>query len=291
MRLDAVVVRTNGTVALVPGVPDVVRPQPPELAAGETRLANIYIPGRIAKLTTDCLFPILETECPGTPVHPFPRAREKMRRGERLKILAWGDSVTDGGYLPGKPADRWQEQFAGWLRNQFPAAQIELVTEAWGGRNTGSYLAEPSGSPHNYREQVLAVKPDLIISEFVNDAGLSAAQVNERYGQFLKDFQAIGAEWIILTPHYVRPDWMNLTRQRDIDDDPRPYVHALRAFGAANSVLVADAARRWGRLWRQGIPYVTLLHNNINHPDVRGMRLFRDSLLPLFSGSAASAGT
>ena len=86
-----------------------------------------------------------------------------------------------------------------------PRARIELLTQAWGGRNTGSYLAEPPGSPHNYQETVLGQKPDLIISEFVNDAGLKPEQVEERYSGLLRDFQEIRAEWIILTPPLCPP--------------------------------------------------------------------------------------
>jgi len=156
------------------------------------------------------------------------------------------------------------------------------VTEAWGGRNTGSYLNEPPGSAHNYREKVLGAKPDLIVSEFVNDAGLNPKQVEERYGKLLADFQSIGAEWIVLTPHYVRPDWMGLTREREVDEDPRPYVAGLRQFAAKHSVALADASRRYGRLWRQGIPYNTLMLNSINHPDARGMKIFADALMELF---------
>ena len=156
------------------------------------------------------------------------------------------------------------------------------MTQAWGGRNTGTYLAEPPGSPHNYRETVLALKPDLIISEFVNDANLTPAQVEDRYAKLLADFQAIGAEWIILTPHYVRPDWMGLTREREIDDDPRPYVAGLRQFAAKHDVALADASLRYGRLWRQGIPYSTLLVNAINHPNALGMQIFADTLMALF---------
>ena len=156
------------------------------------------------------------------------------------------------------------------------------MTQAWGGRNTRSYLSEPPGSPHNYRETVLGVKPDLIISEFVNDAGLTPEQVEERYSGLLRDFKEIGAEWIILTPHYVRPDWMNLTRERDIDEDPRPYVRGLRQFAARHNVTLADASLRYGRLWRQGVPYNTLMVNAINHPDARGMKLFADALIALF---------
>jgi lysophospholipase L1-like esterase len=165
-----------------------------------------------------------------------------MRRlsdGQALRILAWGDSVTDGAYLPDKSTQRWQEQFVTRLRERFAKARIELITQAWGGGNTGSYLAEPPGNAHNYRETVLAVKPDLIVSEFVNDARLDPQQVEERYAKLLADFQAIGAEWIILTPHYVRPDWMGLTREREIDDDPRPYVAGLRQFAAKHDVGLA----------------------------------------------------
>lgn len=108
--------------------------------------------------------------------------------------------------MPDPTRDRWQEQFIARLRTAFPAARIELVTEAWGGRNTSSYLGEPPGSPHNYAEKVLQAKADLIVSEFVNDAGLNPEQVEERYGRLLADFRQAGAEWIILMPHYVRPD-------------------------------------------------------------------------------------
>ena len=190
--------------------------------------------------------------------------------------------MTVGTFVPEPERNRWQAQFVERLRQRYPKAKIELVTEAWGGRNTSTYLAEPPGSEHNYKEKVLGAKPDLVVSEFVNDAGLKPEQVAQRYGKLLADFQAIGAEWIILTPHYVRPDWMKLARQREIDDDPRPYVAGLREFAPRHSVALADASLRWGRLWRQGLPYTTLLLNAVNHPDERGMKLFADSLMALF---------
>ena len=255
--------------------------EPPALAAGERRLANIFTFGRIPALTDECLYPILETVYPEPP-RPRPSVAETllpatMRRltsGEPLRVLAWGDSVTTYG--------RWQSMFVERLQARFPQARIELVTEAWGGRNTGSYLAEPPGSDHNYREKVLDRRPHLVVSEFVNDAGLSPDQVEERYGRLLADFRGIDAEWIILTPHYVMPSWMKLDSQRQIDDDPRPYVAGVREFGRRHGVPVADASLRYGRLWRQGIPYQTLMENDINHPNVFGHGLFADSLLALF---------
>jgi hypothetical protein len=271
----------EGTIWLKQGAPDVVMPVMPALEHGATRLANIFVHGLEKKLTPDCLFPITETAYPEPPqAGPsvaetrLPRTLARLRSGEPLKILAWGDSVTT--------FNRYQSQFIIRLKERFPRANIELVTEAWGGRTTAHYLLEPPGSLHNYQEKVLDRKPDLIISEFVNDAVLNEQQVDERYGRLRADFAALGAEWIILTPHYVRPDWMNLTGQRDIDEDPRPYVKGLRQFAQKHHVALADASLRYGRLWRQGIPYLTLMENNINHPNVYGHTLFADSLIALF---------
>ncbi len=289
LRIDSIVLTRGDRIVLRRGESRPAAPLPPELKPGERRLANIWLPGRLSRLGSEHLFPVLETTYPEppkakpTPAEQFlPRTLRRLQSGERLRILAWGDSVTVGTYLPDWERNRWQEQFVARLKERFPQANIELLTEAWGGRNTASYLAEPPGSLHNYQEKVLALKPDLIVSEFVNDAGLTPPQVSERYGKLWADFQAIGTEWIILTPHYVRPDWMSLNRERDVDDDPRPYVAGLRQFAAGNRVALADASRRYGRLWRQGIPYSTLMLNSINHPDARGMKLFADALMELF---------
>ncbi|MBN1418687.1 MAG: SGNH/GDSL hydrolase family protein [Planctomycetes bacterium] len=289
LRLDAVVLTRDSTLQIRRGEPRSAAPVPPEVREGERRLGCIWLPGRVAKLGPNHLFPILESAYP-EPRKPdptvaetlLPKTMEKLRSGAPLRVLAWGDSVTVGTYVPDPSRERWQEQFVTRLRARFPDARIDLVTEAWGGRNTASYLAEPPGSEHNYREKVLGARPDLVVSEFVNDAGLDARGVEERYGRLLADFREIGAEWIIITPHYVRPDWMGIDRERDIDDDPRPYVAGLRAFAARHRVALADASRRYGRLWRQGIPYTALMLNSINHPDARGMRIFADALMALF---------
>ena len=283
------ILTADGRVELRKGEPRAAAPKAPAAAPGERHLANVWLPGRITKLAPEHLFPVLEDAYPEpAKVSPsaaerlLPKTMKKIRAHETLTILAWGDSVTDGGYVPDPSRNRWQEQFATRLRQRFPEAKIVLVSEAWGGRNTGSYLAEPPGSAHNYQEKVLAVKPDLIVSEFVNDAGLNPQQVEERYSKLLADFQGIGAEWIVLTPHYVRPDWMGLSRERDIDEDPRPYVAGLRAFAAKHGVALAEGSKRYGRLWRQGIPYTTVMLNSINHPDAAGMKLFADAILELF---------
>lgn len=289
LRLHALILTADGKIDLRLGEPRAAAPKAKSARPGERALAHLWLPGRVTRLESKHVLPILEAEYP-EPTKPSPTVAErllpktmgKIKAGQRVRILAWGDSVTDGGYLPDPQRERWQNQFLTRLQQRFPQAHFELVSEAWGGRNTASYLAEPPGSPHHYPEKVLGAKADLIVSEFVNDAGLSPQQVEERYRKLLEDFREIQAEWIILTPHYVRPDWMGLTRETDIDADPRPYVEGLRQFGATHGVAIAEGSKRYGRLWRQGIPYTTLMLNSINHPDAQGMKLFADALMELF---------
>ena len=284
-RLDSAVLTRSGQVAIREGTPHPAMPEPAPLTEGERRLANFYLPGPMGRLVESHLFPILETVYPEersrgpSPAETFlPRTMARLRSGEPLKILAWGDSVTAAG--------RFQPLFLAHLWRRFPQAEIELVTEAWPGKNTLDYLAESPGSGRNFAEKVLALKPDLILSEFVNDASLreSPGETRARYERIREAFRVIGAEWILLTPHYVKPNWMGLDRQRNIDDDPRPYVRFLREFARNNQIALADASRRYGRLWRQGIPYLTLMENGINHPNLAGHQILADSLLALFPG-------
>jgi len=289
LRLDNVVVEADGKVAVIKGQTRAAAPLPPEIASGQTLLGRIWLPGKVEKLDASHLFPVLEEKFPedlakaGETIEKLaPKTVAKLLSGEKLKVLAWGDSVTNGQFLPNWQNDRWQVQFVTRLKEKFPKANIELITEAWPGKNTRTYLAEPAGADHHYPTKVLGVKPDLIVSEFVNDAGLDAAGVAKIYGGFLRDFREIGAEWIILTPHYTYPEWMKFTQQREIDQDSRAYVTALRGFSAQNKVALADASLRYGRLWRQGLPYTSLLLNSLNHPDRRGMKIFADALMQWF---------
>lgn len=282
-RLDSVVLTPSGRVELRRGDPHMAMPLPPTLRPGEQRLANIWLPENTRRLGPNHLFPILEETYPEPPKPTptdaerlLPKSLAKLRHGEPLRILAWGDSVTQG-YLGD---DQWQAQFVRRLQHRFPRANIELITVGWGAHNSQHFLDAPPGHSGNFAERVLGAKPDLVVSEFVNDVPLDVARVEQNYRRFLADFQAIGAEWIILTPHYST--FMNWPSERDLDDDPRAYVKMLRRFAPENQVALADAAARYGRLWRQGIPYSTLMVNTVNHPDVRGMAIFADSLMALF---------
>ncbi len=287
MRLDAVFRRADGTLRYAAGQPAVTCPAMPAPEAGEERVLNLLLDHTTLKLTREAVYPVLETAYPAEDAvaqqHFIPRSIARLKAGGPLHILCWGDSVTEGAYLA-NPADRWPSLLLEKLRRKYPANPLEVAVHGWGGRSVTDYLAEPAGAAHNFVEKIAGSGADLVISEFVNDALLPPDAWAKSFPAVLEEFRRRNIEWIILTPHYVRPDWMGLAGQNGeaIESDPRPYVQFLRDFAAANRVALADAARRYGRLWRQGIPYQTLMTNDINHPDRRGMMIFADALDAIF---------
>ena len=281
-RIDSVI-RTGKKLAIVKGRESIVYPAIPRIPEDAVRIANLYWHGDCSVLTEDLIYPITETEFPADliPVSYRPEHTiRKLKEGKQVRILAWGDSVTECAYF--YPECSWQNQFVSRLRKKYPKAKIELLTEGWGGRTTTSFLQVPPGEPHNFKENVIHPQPDLIISEFVNDAGQSEKAWKRNYPEILQAFRKIRAEWIILTPHYTRPDWMGFSNSKNCDDDPRPFVKFLRDFAKKHKIPLADASRYWGRLYRQGIPYENLYSNGINHPLKFGLSLFADALMKLF---------
>ena len=123
----------------------------------------------------------------------------------------------------------------------------------------------------------------MIIWEFVNDCGLPEAEFRANYQKIKAAFDRIGAEWIIMTPHYTTPALMKIANSQNCDDDPRALVKFLREFSTANHIPLADAACYWGRLYRHGIAYETLFSNGINHPLKYGLSLFAEALMKLFA--------
>jgi lysophospholipase L1-like esterase len=129
---------------------------------------------------------------------------------------------------------------------------------------------------------VLDAKPDLVTIEFVNDVPFDRALLQENYSRILGSLRGLGAEVILITPHFtaVPAPWMGATDVRT--PEIRPYVQFIYDFAKANNLAVADASARWAHLWREGIPYMTLLNNSVNHPNDLGHQMFADELVKCF---------
>lgn len=285
-RIDAVVADPDGTPRILCGRAHTISPKTPPIPRGTVHLGNLYFSESNSSLTDDMLYPIknkrfTKLESAGSAARLLPKTLAKLRGGTTLKILAWGDSVTAALYLKSEK-QRWQTMFAEALRRKYGHSGIVLKTLGWGGRTTGDFLREPENSPYHYQKFVLGSDADLVVSEFVNDAGMKPEDFIPGYRRILADFRAAGKEWIILTPHWIRPSWMGLENAKDCSADPRPLVAFLRTFARENGIALADASAKYAELTSRGIPYMSFMTNGINHPDSRGMKLFCLALMELF---------
>ncbi len=284
-RIDAIVRAANGQRVVREGKSHLTVPLPPQLEKTDRRLANVFVDYFSDGRDVD-VFPIQQRAADATTFstpNRIPKTLAKIRQGKPVTIVAWGDSVTAGGDASA-PETRYPAVFARRLKKRFPQADVHVVTVAVGGSNSRQWLYPdrfPGPVPQATRWQRLVdARPDLVTVEFVNDAGMAPQQVNQVYADILNRLRKIDAEVILITPHFTMPSMMHMRSLRE--PDRRPYVLALRAFANRRHVALADASSRWGHLAKEGIPYVTLLRNGINHPDDRGHAIFADELMRCF---------
>jgi len=188
-------------------------------------------------------------------------------------LVTWGDSVTVGGDAT-QPKFRFAEAFAQALRFKYPQARVKLINAGRGGWNSNRSLPL-------FEEDVLQHHPSLVTIEYVNDMGLDEENFRRNYFEALDRLRVIGAEVILITPHFTMPAMMGLEGSLETPET-RPQVTWLREIAEEKQVALADASRRWEHLAAEGVPYTILLRNGINHPNDAGHRLFVEELMRLF---------
>jgi len=289
-RMDTVQVSADGKVSLKQGHPHISAPVPPDADAGQVAIAHVFVDYGATELAPENIYPIKESPTQAVTASTpgrIPKTLAKLKAGEPVTIVCLGDSVTAGGNAS-KPELRYVDVFAAGLRERFPKAKIDVQNISAGGSNSRQWL-DPE--KHPYRDlhglenparfdRVVEAKPDLVTIEFVNDAGLAAAQVEESYSEILHRLEPIGTEVILISPHFTMWRMMGFKTMREAEK--RPYVLALRDFAGRHGIALADASARWEHLAKEGLPYLTLLDNTINHPDDRGHRLFAEELWKCF---------
>jgi len=275
-RMDTVQISSDGKAAIKKGLPVPVCPQAPGPDDGYTAIANLYIPYRAVEITQDSIYPLPQTDTSwrdcitvsGT--ERVRRVVSSLKSGDRVTVVCWGDSVTVGA-----SASSPEKSYVGLLRSRlqaaYPKAQIDVINAGIGGSNTDSRR-------DGYNEEVLSHNPDLITVEFVNDLGKTPDQIKANYAEFITQARRRNpeVEFIILTPHFVMPDWMGNYANS---------VAAMRRAATDNNVALGDAGRIWESLRKLGIPYEALLANAINHPNGLGHEFYADTLMAVLAGA------
>ena len=284
LRLDSIVKMKAGAQIVRTGVSDITTPHPPDLLPGETRVANILVPynsdgsnGQVVPVVEEAS-QVVTDSTPGR----IPRTLAKLEAGEPVTIVTWGDSLTAGGDAS-SPWFRYPSVLERMLRAKFPKATIHVVVAGAGGSTSRQWLYPskfPYGGPLSW-DMVVASHPDLITVEFSNDNFISNPETLPAiYDDILNRIKAAGAEVILMTPSYMDFNLMHFTSYTD--PDKRIIVALYHQLTDQRHLALADDAERWGDLYKEGLPYTTLLVNSYNHPDDRGHQMFADELFKCF---------
>ncbi len=282
-RIDSLIRTASGEEKVIKGIPHINIPQPPPLPVGSVRIANYFFdydtPADAPLEFRVGITPAVTASSRGR----IPRTLSKLKAGKAVKLVCWGDSVTAGN--DATPGNSYAKLLERMLKKRFPQATITVRVVAVGGSNSRSWQLAVKNSRTKEKlcdwRRVVAEKPDLVIMEFVNDASLAGEQFERIYQKNLKRIKEIDAEWIVILPHFTYPGWMKIDDLRDTVDR-RPYIHELKAFAEKYNIGVADVSGRWAHLAAEGIPYVILLANSLNHPIDAGHRIYAEELMKNF---------
>ena len=195
-----------------------------------------------------------------TQISLLPRTQKKLRSGEKITIIAFGDSITAGSEASDKSLSYW-ERWLQLLRNKYPGAIIASVNSGIGG--TATYSALPL-----LETNVLKHNPDLVLIAFgMNDHNIGEVPP----AKFEKDLRKMidlirtktEAEIILLSTFPPNPKWANGSHQME------NFAAATELVAIEKHCAFVDIYHNWLALAERKKPE-DLLANNVNNPNEFG---------------------
>jgi acyl-CoA thioesterase-1 len=189
----------------------------------------------------------------------LPHTYKKLRGGEKLKIVAYGDSITAGGEATQPGLIYWQ-RWANELQRKYPRAKIEAINGATGGDTTRNGI-------ERLQAKVLDQQPDLVIIAFgMNDNnvapfGVPLEEFKRNLGVIIDRIQSgTKAEIILVSAFPPNPNWRFGSKQM------ANYAGATGQVAREKRCAFADVYPNWITVAARKQPE-DLLGNNINHPN------------------------
>ncbi len=223
--------------------------------------------GLLVSLTT----PILPAASPGTP-----KTAARLERGEPVRIVCFGDSVTGVYYHTGSRR-AYTDMLGIALRQLSPRADVELVNAGISGNTTVNAL-------DRIDRDVLAARPTLVTVMFgLNDmTRVSRGDYRDNLQEIVSRCRSAGAEVLLCTPNCVT------------DTSGRPteklvqYCDVVRSVGRELDVPMLDCYQQLDAL-RQRDPLAwRLLMSDAIHPNMDGHKRIAEMLAESITGRKTS---
>ena len=204
----------------------------------------------------------------------LPRTFEKLQRGQALKVVVFGDSISRGGSASGWVRRTpflppWADLVRSRLASHF-GSEIDLYNLSLGGMHSDWGRQHASAF-------VAPLAPDLVILGFgMNDAGANAGftanQLKENLEAIMAEVREVNpqAEFLLIMTFQPNPAWRDL-------GEMVAYRDTLRGMEGPG-VAVADLWEMHGE-WLAGKSYEDMTSNNVNHPNDFIVRLYAQVVL------------
>jgi acyl-CoA thioesterase-1 len=183
----------------------------------------------------------------------------KLRHGDPVRIVAFGDSITFGGDTSTTNLVFWK-RWTDALQTKYPKARIEAINGATGGDRTGEGISR-------FQDKVLSKNPDLVLIGFgMNDNnftnyGTSLDQFASNLKSMIDQIRAkTKAEVILYSAFPPNPNWYYGSKNME------SYARVTEAVAREKGCAFADVFHNW-RTFAAQKNTEDMLSNNINHPN------------------------
>ncbi len=190
------------------------------------------------------------------------QARQRLARGESLRVVCFGDSITGVYYHTGGRL-AWSHLLGRLLLGVHPRAEVAVLNAGVSGNTTVAAL-------DRLERDVLSRNPDLVVIMFgMNDVvSVPAETFAANLTAMVRRARERAIEVVLATPTAVRDGDPNRPRARVAG-----YAERVRQVGAALGVPVADCYQRLQELAMAGGYTWERVMSDAVHPNLHGHQL------------------
>jgi lysophospholipase L1-like esterase len=213
--------------------------------------------------------------CPALPLPATGElaTRQRLARGDDVRIVCFGDSIT-GVYYHTGGLRAWSHLLEHALRTAYPQVRIEVINAGVSGNTTAEALARMEGD-------VLGLKPHLVAVMFgMNDVvRRSPFEFKDNLKDIVSRAMAQGIEVVLMTPNTVHADDPSRSNDR-----LAAYADIVRRVGTELGVPVADCFRRYQEVAAGDRQAWVRLMSDAIHPNLHGHKLFAQEVAGIIIG-------
>jgi len=191
----------------------------------------------------------------------------RLKHGEELKIVAIGDSLTQGWMVGRGYVDFLNEM----ISKKYPESRFRLI-------NRGIPGDTAEGGLHRLMNDVIKLNPDLVLVQFaLND--LFCGYSSERFKNNMKAIVRGIKENTLVEILLVTSVPVIFERERAIADE---FYEIMQKIADDEDVSIAPVHKYWEEKISEGVDFYKLVQEDSVHPTEAGYRLMAEAIMKEF---------